>query len=233
MMIVGTSCQLRALVPVARAKCDELIRVCIFCKQQKTLESTRFLAKVMGTEIGDDLKFTATYRGDGWPGMVRINDRQLKYGRAAQVPFGRRLFTVPGCDICGDSFGTLAGADITLMDPWNIRPDNALGETLAIVHTNVGNEILFSADNLRLEEITYRDAERALSLDDVRFKQIVEPYFRHVDCSGEAEAAGKAEQKQRRLLKSIVSTLPKMPMIFYRALCKLPDLRNKSIGKFY
>lgn len=143
-MIVGTACQLRALTPVASGRCEELIKVCIFCKQQKTLDSTRFLAKVMGTEIGSDLKFSATYRGDGWPGIVKVNDRELKYGRAAQVPFGRRLFTVPGCDICGDSFGTLAGADITLMDPWNIRRDNALGDTLTIAHTPPGQGDSFS-----------------------------------------------------------------------------------------
>ncbi|MDE6692624.1 MAG: 4Fe-4S binding protein, partial [Muribaculaceae bacterium] len=36
MMIVGTSCQLRALAPIARNRCEELVMVCIFCKQQKT-----------------------------------------------------------------------------------------------------------------------------------------------------------------------------------------------------
>lgn len=230
-MIVGTACQLRALTPVASGRCEELIKVCIFCKQQKTLDSTRFLAKVMGTEIGSDLKFSATYRGDGWPGIVKVNDRELKYGRAAQVPFGRRLFTVPGCDICGDSFGTLAGADITLMDPWNIRRDNALGDTLTIAHTPRGREILSATDHLRLDRIAYSDALDALSIEDVRFKQIVEPYFRGQDCSAQAAEGARAEKRQRRMLRGIVDTLPKMPMLFYRVLCKIPDLRNKALRK--
>lgn len=232
LMIVGTSCQLRALVPVVSSLCDELIKVCIFCKQQKTLESTRFLAKIMGTEIGGDMKFTATYRGDGWPGMVKVNDRMLRYGRAAQVPFGRRLFSVRGCDICGDSYGILAGADITLMDPWHIRPDNGQGETLVISHSMKGNAILLACDNLHLEKMAYSDIEPALSTDDVRAKQLTEPYFRGMPCSPQAAAAGRAEQRQRRMLKGIVDSLPAMPMIFYRVLCKIPDFRNKALKKF-
>ncbi len=231
MMIVGTACQLRAITPVVRAKCEELISVCIFCKQQKTLDSTRFLAKVMGTAIAGDLKFSASYRGDGWPGIVKVNGSRLKWGRAAQVPFGRRLFTVPGCDICGDSFGILAGADITLMDPWNIREDNALGETLVIVHSSAGSGILRGVENLHLDEISYRDAERALSLGDVRAKQLTEPYFRGIPCDDRAKAAGEAEQRQRRILRRIVDSMPKMPMIFYRVLCKMPDLRDKALKK--
>ncbi len=232
LIIVGTACQLRALAPLVRSRCEELISVCIFCKQQKTLDSTRFLAKIMGTEIGDDLNFSASYRGDGWPGVVKVNGARLKWARAAQVPFGRRLFTVPGCDICGDSFGTLAGADVTLMDPWNIREDNARGETLVIVHTPAGRDILHGVGNLHLDEITYKEAKKALSLGDVRAKQIVEPYFRGIPCGAEAVKAGKAEERQRGILRGIVDSMPRMPLIFYRVLCKIPDFRNRVLNTF-
>lgn len=231
MMIVGTSCQLRALAPVAKSLCEELLTVCIFCKQQKTLDSTRFLARVMGTKIGKDLRFTATYRGDGWPGIVKVNDRQIRWARAAQVPFGRRLFSVSGCDICGDSFGILTGADITLMDPWNIRPDNEEGETLVIVNTSRGHDLLKDVGNLHLDEISFSEASPALSVDDVRAKQTTEPYFRGMPCSPVAEAAGSAEQRQRRILRGIVDNLPPLPMILYRVLCKMPDLRNSELRK--
>ena len=120
LMLVGTACQLRALNSIIKDKCDEVVRVCIFCKQQKTLDSTRFLAKMMGTSVPPNLKFRPRYRGDGWPGIVRVDGFELPWNRAAQIPFGKRLWTVPGCGICGDSFGMEAGADITLMDPWTI-----------------------------------------------------------------------------------------------------------------
>ncbi|MFR5897294.1 MAG: hypothetical protein ACLUGY_23555 [Phocaeicola massiliensis] len=46
------------------------------CKQQKTLDSTRFLAKMMGTSVPPNLKFDR-YRGDGWPGIVRVDGFEL------------------------------------------------------------------------------------------------------------------------------------------------------------
>lgn len=85
-MIVGTSCQLRALEKIAKNKCNELINICIFCKQQKTLDSTRFLAKIIGEKINKDKKFYAQYRGTGWPGIVKINNSSLPWHRAAQLP---------------------------------------------------------------------------------------------------------------------------------------------------
>lgn len=69
-------------------------------------------------EISENLNFSIRYRGNGWPGIVRVNESELSWNRAAQIPFGRRLWTIPGCNVCGDSFGTNVGADITLMDPW-------------------------------------------------------------------------------------------------------------------
>lgn len=133
LMIVGTSCQLRALEVALKGKYKELIKVCIFCKQQKTLESTRFLAKVMGTTVPKNLNFSTRYRGEGWPGIVRVRDAELPYSRASLLPFGRRLWMVPGCNVCGDPFGMESDADISLMDPWCIRSTNDLGETLVTV----------------------------------------------------------------------------------------------------
>lgn len=77
LMIVGTSCQLYALEKSLRGKYDELVKVCIFCKQQKHLGSTRWLAKVMGQQIPGNLIFSARYRGQGWPGSLRVMGGQL------------------------------------------------------------------------------------------------------------------------------------------------------------
>lgn len=229
LIVVGTSCQLRAMNTALKGKADEIIRVCIFCKQQKTLDSTRFLAKIMGTKIPKNLKFSTRYRGIGWPGIVRVNESELPYSRAAQIPFGRRLWTVSGCNVCGDSFGTNADADITLMDPWKIRKPNEFGETLTIVHTEKGEWLLKQLPSLTLERKDFEEVEPALDLKDIWRKQQLVPFFRGQNCSDKIIKAGKAEQRQRAMLASIVETLPRMPIIFYRALCKLPDLRNKIL----
>lgn len=229
LIVVGTSCQLRAMNVALKGKAEEIIRICIFCKQQKTLESTRFLAKIMGTKILENLKFSPRYRGEGWPGIVRVNESELPWNKAAQIPFGRRLWTVGGCNVCGDSFGTNALADITLMDPWKIRKPNNLGETLVIVHTDKGMQLIEQIQSLKLEPKSFDEVKLALDLKDVWRKQQLVPFFRGENCSDKIMRAGKAEQRQRAMLISIVESLPRMPIIFYRILCKLPDLRNKIL----
>lgn len=226
LMIVGTFCQLKAIEKVLKGKCHELIKVCIFCKQQKSLDSTRFLAKVMGTIVPDDLNFSYQYRGNGWPGIVTINNKKIMYDRAAQLPFGRRLWTVPGCNICGDPFGLGVNADITLMDPWVIRKPNDLGETLIIVHTERGAELLRNIPNLVVKPATYTKIEPALGLVDIRRKQQLVSYFRGKYCGGKIKWAGRMEQLQRIYLQMLVMKLPKLPFIFYRIICKIPDWRN-------
>lgn len=230
LMIVGTACQLRAMERIAKAKCDELIRVCIFCKQQKTIDSTRFLAKIMGTKIPEKLKFSVCYRGIGWPGIVRVNESELPWNRAAQIPFGRRLWTIPGCDICGDSYGMLAGADISLMDPWGIRPQNDLGESLVTVHTEIGMDLLKKCPHLKIEMKSFKDVEKSLSLKDVWRKQQTDPYFRGFPVLSHIKKASIAEIRQRHFIKFIVENLPRMPILFYRILCKIPDFRNRFLG---
>lgn len=226
LMIVGTTCQLQAMQYAVKGKYDELIKVCIFCKQQKTLDSTRFLAKVMKTSISQKNNFVARYRGDGWPGFVMLNGTKLSWNRAAQVPFGRRLWTVPGCNICGDPFGLNVAADITLMDPWIIRSPNDLGETLVIVHTNKGEDLVKRMESLNLQEKTFLDVESALGLVDIRRKQQLIPYFLDKKCRKQVEWAGRLEVFQRRVLQCVVEKLPRLPFIFYRIICKMPDLRN-------
>lgn len=227
LMVVGTSCQLRAMEKALKGKYKELVKVCIFCKQQKTLDSTRFLAKAMGVTLPENLNISTRYRGKGWPGIVRIMGAELPYSRAAQLPFGRRLWSVSGCNICGDPFGIEIDADISLMDPWKIKTSNDLGETLITVHTKKGLDLLKNIDSIILEEKTYKEIEPALDLKDISRKRELIPFFRKKkDLNKRILLAGKAEQFQRKLLQGIAMRLPRMPFIFYRLMCKFPDLRN-------
>lgn len=227
LMIVGTTCQLNALEKALKGKYQQIIKICIFCKQQKTLNSTRFLAKMIGNSpINISTPFKVQYRGMGWPGTVQIEETNLLWSRAAQLPFGRRLWTVPGCNICGDPFGMNCGADITLMDPWEIKQPNNLGETLVIAHTQKGLDLLKETPQLKLEEKTYKEIEPALGLKDIWRKQQLIPYFLQEKCSIKVKIAGKAEQIQRHILQAMVKVLPRLPVIGYRIICKFPDLRN-------
>ena len=229
LMLVGTSCQLRSLEAALNGKYDELIKICIFCKQQKTLASTRFLAKAMGTNIPKGLMFSSCYRGDGWPGTVRINGKSLQWKRATMLPFGRRLWCVPGCDVCGDPFGIEAGADMSLMDPWDIREENNLGETVITVYSGKGLDLLRATAHLVLEEKQYEEIEPTFGLGDVWRKRKMVPFFRGEKCEDIIRKAGKAELFQRWYLRKIVEILPRMPILFYRILAHAPELRNKIL----
>lgn len=231
LMVVGTACQLRALDVALKGKFETIIKVCIFCKQQKSLGSTRFLAKISGTRIHGDGNFTAIYRGNGWPGFVRINNNSIPWHRAAQIPFGRRLWTVPGCNVCGDPYGFIAVADISLMDPWTIESANDRGNTLVTVNTPAGRQLLDDIEQINKTQHSYNDVLPALSITDIRRKQALVPYFRGEKTRFKIRAAGRMERLQRACLKGIVTICPRMPMIFYRALCKLPDWRNIILGK--
>lgn len=106
----------------------------------------------MGEQIDESMKFTTQYRGEGWPGFVRINNNSIKWETAAILPFGRRLWCVPGCDICGDPFGMEINADISLMDPWVIKEENSLGETLVTIHSDIGRRLLYNIPHLVIDE---------------------------------------------------------------------------------
>lgn len=231
LMIVGTSCQLYAMEKALKGKYKDIIKVCIFCKQQKTLQCTEWLAKVMGEKIIDRKNFKAIYRGEGWPGIVRIMNGRLAWEKAAGLPFGRRLWCVPGCNICGDPFGMEVDADLTLMDPWHIRKSNNLGETLVCVHTEKGKEFLLSIDSLNITQENYEYVKPALGEDDIRRKRMLVPFFKGSKVSKVIKKAGEAEINQRRLLEKILEITPKLPFSLYRVLNKIVPIRRDSILK--
>lgn len=232
LMIVGTSCQLYALEHALKGKYKELVKVCIFCKQQKTLGSTRWLGKAMGLKKLEISKISTRYRGNGWPGNLRVMEAQLPWNRAAGLPFGRRLWTVPGCNVCGDPFGTEASADLSMMDPWHIREENDLGETLAIVHTPVGLGLIKNTPHLKYDAKTYQEVEPALGIGDIWRKRVCVPWFRGEKVEPVVARGAKAEMKMRHCLEWWLEHTPRVPFIFYRILNRLlPQVRDKILIK--
>ena len=232
LMLVGTSCQLYALENALKGRYEELYKVCIFCKQQKTLKCTRVMYKLAGGReetIGiSNLK--VRYRGDGWPGIVKINETCLAWERAAAIPFGRRLWCVPGCDICGDPFGIEVKADLSLMDPWKIRGFNDLGETLACIYTHKGEAFFKSVNNLHREPKAYQEIKSALGEADVWRKQQLVPYFKGEVVEEKYKKAAEAEIKQRRQFEFLLDKLPRLPLIIYRVLNRVISCkRDKSL----
>ena len=229
LMIVGTACQLHALSVALKGKVQSLVKICIFCKQQKTFDSTRYFARILHEDISVHSPFLVSYRGNGWPGFVTLNHRSIPYAKASVLPFGRRLWTVPGCDICGDPFGQNEDADLTLMDPWGIGTAHESGQTLVVVGSAVGLQLLNDISGLEKSEIDYPTAKVSLGLKDIWRKQVLIPYYKGKSCSELIRKAGMAETRQRLFLTSLIEHLPSMPFLFYRLLNKFIPRRRNAI----
>lgn len=231
LMLIGTSCQLYALEKSLKGRFNNLIKVCIFCKQQKSLDCTYWLAKLMRVKLPEKNSIKTQYRGGGWPGTLRIMNGAIKWEKAAALPFGRRLWCVPGCDLCGDPFGIETDADVTLMDPWGVCSSNELGDTLVIVHTEKGRQLIENTPSLTSKKVTFDECRKALGLIDVWRKRQLIPYFENKPISDMVKKAGDSEMKQRSFFERILVSLPRMPFVFYRVLNKLVPIKRNHILK--
>lgn len=224
-LIIGTSCQIKSAYNYLKRRTKELYCICIFCKQQKTIRSTQFIAKMLRTSISIDSQFSFQYRGNGWPGSVFINQKSINYSTASSLPFGKRLWSVPGCHICGDPYA-IDYADLTLMDPWNILKDEKDGCNLIVCHSEKGKELLKATSCIHLKEQTFSSVEKGLSLKDIERKQLLIPFYLHKPCSMRIKLAGYLDLMQRFLFTFLLEKLPSMPIVFYKIINKIPDIRN-------
>ena len=112
------------------------------------------------------------------------------------------------------------------MDPWSIKYNNDYGETLVTVLTEKGFNLLKSIPQLELVDSSYDEVKPALNFPDIRRKQLLIPYFKKDKCSIKIRLAGHLECFQRHLLRQIVTVLPKLPIIVYRIIARMPDMRN-------
>jgi coenzyme F420-reducing hydrogenase beta subunit len=218
-LIVGTTCQLLALSQYLKNKCKKIYTLCIFCKQQKSFESTKFIAKLSGINLKkfNDIE-SFSYRGNGWPGYCSFNRKKIAWEKAALMPFGKKLWMVPGCNICGNPFGI--DVDITTLDPWIIEKNNA-GKNLIIIHSEKGKEILNHIPNLILEKKQITDIEKSLMYDDIIKKNKFIPYFKGCTNDTQLISIGKSIEKQRRYLQLFLMRFPKLPFIIYKILSRL------------
>ncbi len=227
LLIVGTPCQLLAAEALVGKKVDRLYKVAIYCKQQKDFRATKYCAKRLNIPIlkghAEDIH-NVSYRGDGWPGKVTVNQSSLAWEQAAGVPFGKRLWRVPGCRFCPDAFGF--NVDLTLLDPWGIRQENALGETLVVVWTRQGQELLQNASGeLQIENLTPEEGLKAINIGDMLQKAALVNYYLGRSVSLRTWLAGRGEEIQGSFYETILEYL-NLPTLGHKLIAHAPDLRN-------
>lgn len=150
--------------------------------------------------------------------ILRLQPKKIAWEKAALMPFGKKLWMVPGCNICGNPFGI--DVDITVLDPWNIEKNNA-GKNLIIIHTEKGKEVINQTPNLILEKKQIIDIEKSLMYDDIIKKNKLIPYFKGRTNDTQLILTGKSVEKQRRYLQLFLTLSPKLPFIIYKILSRL------------
>lgn len=224
-LVVGTSCQLATAEKLVRGKVDNLYRVCIFCKQQKTFNSTKALAKRLGEKNFEQSSFhISQYRGPDWPGTVQINTRSIPYDKAAALSFGRRLWQVPGCSLCTDPFGS--DSDLSLMDPWGIETKGTPGKNLIFIATDKGKQLLQAFSSyIKIESIQMTTARCCISPSDLEYKRLFRERRKNGFKTGLPE---RLEKLQATTLEYLTSKF-RFPTFVYKLLAHLPDVKTFSL----
>jgi len=222
LLLIGTPCQLLSAKHLLKNRGKQITTVAIFCKQQKTLLATRYLASRMRTEFRTEMQTPVSYRGDGWPGKVTIGSSSMEYEKAAALPFGRRLWRVPGCRFCSDPLGS--SVDITLSDPWGIETVDGLGKTLIMVWTKRGKDLLEECKDLIAGgKIASSLAVRSFGLKDISRKELLVAYYLGENVPFLVRLSGMVERAQIAILETALQRI-RLPEIGYKVLAHLPDL---------
>jgi coenzyme F420-reducing hydrogenase beta subunit len=223
-LTVGTRCQLLGARKFFRKRSVRLVKISLLCKQQKTFRYARFLAKRLNTSIEFDTPLG--FRGAGWPGRAHVGNRSIEWVAAAGLAFGRRLWTVPGCEYCGNSLGE--GADLTLADPWGIDTAGP-GRTMIMVRSEAGRELLNTAGSRLCLEVI--DVERArLSVDwngILRKQKLISMRLGNPYSPSIARLLYKAGTKQRRLYEWLLDRV-RFPEIALKILNRIPFIEDAA-----
>lgn len=233
LLIVGTPCQIKGAEEYLKGRCNKLTKVALFCKQQKTLDSTKFIAKLLNTSVDIKKPFSAKYRGDGWPGIIRINKKEIPLENGVAMSMQKRLWTVNGCKICGIPFGDKV--DLSLMDPWGgyyKKSDN--GITVVVIQSSQGEKILSDLNaHINIEKKSFKQIKRVFILDDIQRKIILIPYFLKEKIRKRILFAGKFNDIQDVFYRNLVEVMPRMPLKIYSILCRVPDIRDLILSVGY
>ena len=218
MVVVGTHCQLMGMERFYRKSPVRLIKIALLCKQQKTFEFTRFIAKRLRQSL--DNKTQVVYRGSGWPGKMKIGNKEIFYKDAASLVYGKKLWMVPGCRFCGHLLGE--GSDITLADPWGIEHESKDGKNLIFVRTTQGEDLLkICRDIVLLKCISVDTAKRSVQWKTYKQKQqLIQFYLKKGSLDGKYLLAQIADI-QRRFYEVILSHVS-LPSILLKILNHIP-----------
>jgi coenzyme F420 hydrogenase subunit beta len=144
LLVIGLSCHIEGLKTLHKTnkylkKNVEFITIALFCKQTKTEKFSDVIRDVLKANKNEKIE----YRGDGWPGFMKISeDKKLKVGtRKIGRLWPSFAFAPSYCLTCSDPLGLVA--DISIGDAWIDKyADDTIGSSLFVANTSLGIEII-------------------------------------------------------------------------------------------
>ena len=177
--VVGLPCQIRAIKNAEdfNRKLREKIvfHVGLFCSHVPSFLATEIFLQRLGIRKEDVAELK--YRGEGWPGFMKILLKTGKTYKVAEPLYWRFLgldFFIPrSCLLCNDALNELA--DISVGDAWLPEfSSDKLGTSIIIARNLVGKNIIENAeksDKIKITEISYKKVIQS-QLATIYFKKI-------------------------------------------------------------
>ncbi len=227
-LLIGTTCQLLAATRLLNGRVNKIIQIAIFCKQQKTIGLTKFIAKRLGIQFEQNRGHQMSYRGKGWPGRITIDEKEISFEEAASLPYGKRLWRVPGCLCCPNPFGI--GVDLTLADPWGLEESGALGKTLVLIWTEQGKKLLELNRDLLIEEsIDIPSVKKSIGWQALEHRRVLVDYYAGAEVPFRVICAGVAERISTRIYEATLESM-NLPDILYKVMAHIPDAATLVLG---
>jgi len=223
-LLVGTNCQLIGARNILGKEGSRACTISLCCKQQKTLGFALFVAKRLGIVLNRESSEGISFRGEGWPGRIRIGCSAMDWEDAAGLPYGKKLWRVPGCRFCPNPAG--ADVDLTLADPWQIYGDDKVGSTLVIAWTKKGIDLLRNnEDLLDVGTIGAESAKESIGWPLVQKRQSLVDHYMKKNTTFRTNVIASIDDFTISLMESVLSRY-RLPKFMYKVLGHLPNMEN-------
>jgi coenzyme F420 hydrogenase subunit beta len=168
--VVGIPCHLHGIRKAEmidkELKEKIVLHIGLFCSHTPNFLGTTSLFKRLRIKKGDVVELD--YRGEGWPGYMKIS---LKDGELLLLLqdywgfVGSDFFTPRRCLMCSDNLSELA--DISFGDAWlSELSGDKIGKSIIVSRTNIGEQFLQEAMSKNIVEL------ESVTADDVKLSQL-------------------------------------------------------------
>lgn len=213
-LLVGLPCQLKGAYRLLRRFRPqlELMSIAIFCRKNKEFGYTRYYKKLARLDEKDGDR-AVTYRGNGWPGKVKVYGSRISEHR---LIFPAKAWNMAACEYCIDS-ANAQESDVTAMDPWGIvdpAHSPSGGQTLVLAWTEAGQALLDNSSGaLDLRPVDGGRVQASLDYPAMATKRA--GAFSLID--GTRSAGASAAMKLRsRIREFVLGTFPRVSRLLLR-----------------